>query len=68
MIYDFDKKQRADSVTRIKIEGLIFEASYKFLVNKGFPLQSRQNELIQQLNSDPAYQQQLLLCKINMSL
>jgi len=68
MIHDFDKKQRTDSVTRIKVEGLLFEFSYKFFVNKGFPLRSWQNELIQQLNSDSAYQQQVLLCKINMSL
>jgi len=68
MIHEFDRKNNADSVTRIKLEGLIFEASYKFLVNKNFPVQSRQNELIQQLNSDPAYQQHLLLCKVNMSL
>jgi hypothetical protein len=37
-------------------------------VNKGFPVNSRQNELIQDLNVDPSYQQHLLLCKINMSL
>ena len=68
MIHEFDRKNTADSVTRIKLEGLIFEASYKFLVNKNFPVQSWQNELIQQLNSDSAYQQHLLLCKVNMSL
>jgi hypothetical protein len=68
LIHEFDRKNSADSVTRIKLEGLIFEASYKFLVNKNFPVQSRQNELIQQLNADPAYQQHLLLCKVNMSL
>ena len=68
MIHEFDRKNTADSVTRIKLEGLIFEASYKFLVNKNFPVQSWQNELIQQLNSDSAYQQHLLMCKVNMSL
>jgi len=68
LIHEFDRNNTSDSVTRIKLESLIFEASYKFLVNKGFPVQSRQNELIQQLNTNPAYQQHLLLCKINMSL
>jgi hypothetical protein len=68
MIHEFDRKNSTESVTRIKLEGLIFEASYKFLVNKNFPVHSRENELIQQLQSDPAYQQHLLLCKVNMSL
>jgi hypothetical protein len=67
-IHEFDRKNSTDSVTRIKMEGLLFEASYKFLVNKNFPVHSKENELIQQLNADPAYQQQLLLCKLNMSL
>eukprot|EP00961_Rhodomonas_salina_P131543 1770446-Rhodomonas_salina.2 len=67
-IHEFDRKHSADSVTRIKLEGLLFETSYKFLVNKNFPVHSKENELIQQLNADPAYQQHLLLCKVNMSL
>jgi hypothetical protein len=67
-IHEFDRKNSTDSVTRIKMEGLLFEASYKFLVNKNFPVHSKENELVQQLNADPAYQQQLLLCKVNMSL
>ena len=37
-------------------------------MNKGFPARSNQNALIQQLSADPAYQQHLLLCKVNMSL
>ena len=32
-INEFDKKNSTDSVTRLKVEGLIFEASYKFIVN-----------------------------------
>ena len=68
LIHEFDRKNSTDSVTRIKLEGLLFETSYKFLVNKGFPVLSRENELIQQLNSDPAYHQHLLLCKVNISL
>ena len=67
-IHEFDRRNSTDSVTRIKLEGLLFEASYKFLVNKNFPVHSKENELIQQLNADPAYQQHLLLCKVNMSL
>ena len=31
---EFDRKNSADAVTRAKVEGLIFELSYKFLVNK----------------------------------
>ena len=68
LIHEFDRKNRTDTVTRLKLEELIFEASYKFVVNKGFPVYSPQNELIQELSADPAYQQHLLLCKINMSL
>jgi hypothetical protein len=67
-IHEFDRKNATDAVTRLKIEELLFECSYKFLVNKGFPVHSQQNALIQQLNSDPAYQSHLLLCKVNMSL
>ena len=33
---EFDKKNTADSVTRLKVEGLLFEASYKFIVNKNW--------------------------------
>ena len=68
LIHEFDRKSVTDSVTRAKMEQLIFESSYKFMVNKGFPVHSKQNALIQQLNADPAYQQHLLLCKVNMSL
>ena len=46
----------------------MYSPRYKFLVNKNFPTRSKQHELIQQLNADPAYQQHLLLCKVNMSL
>lgn len=67
-IHEFDRKNTSDSVTRLKIEELIFEVSYKFLVNKRFPTHSPQNVIIQELSADPAYHQQLLLCKINMSL
>ena len=69
MIHEFDRKNSSDSVTRIKVEELLFEASHKFVVNKGFDVGSKENILIQQLNSDPlAYQQHLLLCKCNLSL
>jgi hypothetical protein len=115
-IHDFDKKNSADSVTRLKVrwvpdfslaarcplpaprcplpaahcslptppgysrcyvccwlphlqvEELLFECSYKFLVNKNFPVQSPQFELIRALNADPAYQQYVLLVKVYMSL
>ena len=68
MIHEFDRKNRSDTVTRMKLEELIFETSCKFMVNKDFPQRSDQNILIQQLTADPAYQQHLLLCKVNMSL
>ena len=68
MIFDFDKKHVHDSVSRIKVEALIFEVSSKFMVNKNLSLQSPQFELIRQLNADPAYQPYVLLCKIYMSL
>ena len=68
MIHEFDRKNNSDTVSRIKVESLIFEASYKFIINKGFDSRSKQNALIQQLNADPAYQQHLLLCKVNLSL
>ena len=68
LIHEFDRKNSTDSVTRLKVEELLFECSYKFLVNKNFPAHSPQNKLIQELNADPAYHQHLLLCKVNMSL
>eukprot|EP00937_MAST-01D_sp_MAST-1D-sp2_P002830 g2830.t1 len=67
-IHEFDRRNEMEAVTRLKVEELLFECSYKFLVNKGFPVYSPQNKLIQELNADPAYQQHVLLCKINMSL
>lgn len=39
LIYDFDRKHNADSITRSTVEELIFEVSYKFLVNKSFDIQ-----------------------------
>ena len=68
LIYDFDRKHNADSVTRSKVEHLIFQASYNFIVNKNFDLHSNQFKLIQMLNGDPDYQEYVLLCKIYMSL
>jgi len=68
LIYEFDRKNQSDSVTRSKVEELIFEASYKFLINKDFPVISNQFKLIRLLNGDPDYQSYLLLCKIYMSL
>ena len=67
-IIEFDQKNNADSVTRLKVEELIFEASYKFMVNKNFSIHSKEFELIRQLNADPVYHQYLLLCKIYISL
>lgn len=68
LIYDFDRKHTADPVTRSKVEDLIFEVSYKFLVNKNFNISSSQFKLIQMLNGDSDYQEYVLLCKIYMSL
>ena len=47
---------------------LLFEASYSFIVNKGFDPQSKAFKLINQLNADAAYHRYLLLCKIDLSL
>jgi hypothetical protein len=67
-INEFDQKNSVDSVTRAKVEGLLFEASYKFLVNKAISVRSRIFELIRELNADPVYHQYLLLCKVYVSL
>jgi hypothetical protein len=68
LIYDFDRKHSADSITRSKVEELIFEVSYKFLVNKNFDTNSSQFKLISMLNADSDYQEYILLVKIYMSL
>jgi len=68
LIYDFDRKHNADSVTRSKVEELIFEVSYKFLINKNFDINSSQFKLISMLNADSDYQEYILLVKIYMSL
>lgn len=68
LIYEFDRKNTSDSVTRAHIQELLFETSYKFIVNKGVSVQSRQFKLIRMLNSDPDYQSYVLFCKIYMSL
>ena len=68
LIYEFDRKNTSDSVTRSRVEELIFEVSYKFMVNKDFRVQSQQFKLIRMLNADPDYQSYVLLCKIYMSL
>jgi len=67
-IYEFDRKNTSDHVTRVAVQELLFETSYKFLINKDFPVQSRQFQLIRILNSDPDYQRYVLLVKIYMSL
>lgn len=68
LIYEFDRKNMSDSVTRSRVEELIFEVSYKFLVNKNFNIQSHEFKLIRVLNADPDYQSYVLLCKIYTSL
>lgn len=68
LIYDFDRKHNADPVTRSKVEELIFEVSYKFLVNKNFDIHSNEFKLISMLNADSDYQEYVLLVKIYMSL
>lgn len=67
-ISEFDKRNTADSVTRLKVEALLFEASYKFIVNKNFSTRSKTFEVIQQMNADPAYHKYLMLCKLYISL
>ena len=71
LISDFETKKKdcADSVTRLKVEELIFEVSYKFLVNKNFDIHSNEFELIRELMGDhSAYSQYVLLVKIYVSL
>lgn len=68
LIYERDRKNAHDSVTRSQVEELLFEASYKFIVNKDFPVNSKQFQLIRTLNADPDYQSYVLLVKIYMSL
>lgn len=67
-IYDFDRKNTSDTITRSRVRELLYETSYKFLVNKDFPVQSNQFKLIRELNSDPDYQSYVLLVKVYMSL
>ena len=55
-IHEFDRNNVSNSVTRSKVEELLFEISHKFLVNKNFNVQSHQFKLIRELNSDPDYQ------------
>ena len=68
LIYDFDRKHNEDTITRSKVEELIFEVSYKFLVNKNFDVRSGTFKLISMLNADSDYQEYVLLVKIYMSL
>ena len=68
LINDFEKKNTSDSVTRLKVEELIFEVSYKFLVNKDFNVHSNEFALIRELMTDPAYNSYVLLVKIYVSL
>ena len=49
VIFEVDKKRSGDSVTRGKVEALVFECGYKFLVNKNFPVTSKQFELIREV-------------------
>jgi hypothetical protein len=68
-INEFDKRNQADLVvTRLRVEELLFEASYKFIVNKNFSATSKTFELIRCLNADPANQQYVLMCKLYVSL
>jgi hypothetical protein len=67
-IHEFDKKNVSDSVTRLKVEELLFEMSYKFMVNKNFNVKSKEYAIIRELSADPIYHQYVLLCKIYMSL
>ena len=56
-INEFDKRNVTDSVTRLQVEGLLFEASYKFIVNKNFNVRSKAARLLAQLSADPVYHQ-----------
>lgn len=67
-IYDFDRKNTSDAITRARVQELLYETSYKFLVNKDFSVQSKQFKIIRELNSDPDYQSYVVMVKIYMSL
>jgi hypothetical protein len=67
-IHEFDKKNVGDSVTRLKVEELLFEISYKFMVNKNFNVKSKEFAIIRELGADPVYHQYVLLVKVYMSL
>ena len=67
LINEHDKKNK-DSVQRLKIEELIYEVSNKFMINKDFNTQSKEFEVINQMNSDPVYAKYFVLCKIYISL
>jgi len=69
LIFDFDKKNRcAAGVSRAKVEELLFETSYNFIVNKALSINSDQFALIQELNADPKYHEYVLLVRVYMSL
>ena len=65
---EFDRRNTVDGVTRLKVEALIFEMSYKFFVNRNLSARGPAFELIQQLNADPSYGQYVLLVKVYLSL
>jgi len=66
---EFDKSSVGDGVvTRRRVEELIFEASYKFMVNKHVSARSKSFELIQALNADPVHHRYLVMCKLCASL
>ena len=67
-IYKFDRENENGYVARHRVEDLLFETSYKSIVNKHFPVNSRQFKLIHTLNSDPDFQSYVLLVKIYLSL
>ncbi len=64
MINDFDQANQDDSITRMQVEHLIYEASSKFMVNKNFSVHSKEFETINTLNGDTAYHRYLMLCKV----
>jgi len=68
ILHERDKQNAGDAITRSKVEELLFEVAYKFLVNKHFNVRSKEFEVIRALNGDPAYHEYVLLTKVYMSL
>ena len=67
-IQERDKAHAQDGLTRLKVEELLFETGYKFLVNKHANHRARVYETVRALQADPDYRDYVFLVKIYVSL